>query len=108
MTQQQQQSLMFNVFGGMLGGGHFSDQGKMASILKAIHHLLKTQEGLSPQECDDCLLYFFREYGKGCSQPLSDSFIRANMIPVVLGYPTMDLMWGSSILLAAKSSAGIR
>ena len=40
MTQQQQKNLMFNVFGGMLGGGHFKNQGKMASILKAIHHLL--------------------------------------------------------------------
>ena len=102
MTQQQQQSLMYKIFGGMMMGGHFQNQQKMVSILKAIHHLLETQEHLSSQECDNCLLYFFREYAKGCSQPISDSYIRTNMIPIVKNYPSMDIAWGASILMAAK------
>ena len=102
MTQQQQKHLMYNVFGGMMMGGHFQNQQKMASILKAIHFLLGTQEHLSPQECDNCLLYFFQEYAKGCSQPISDSYIKTNMIPVVKNYPNMDIAWGMSILTAAK------
>ena len=43
MTQQQQKHLMYNVFGGTMMGGHFQNQQKMASILKAIHYLLGTQ-----------------------------------------------------------------
>ena len=93
---------MFNVFGGMMVGGHFQNQEKMASILKAIHYLLGTQENLTVQECDNCLLYFFQEYAKGCSQPLSDSFIKTNIIPIVKNFPYMDLAWGKSILMAAN------
>jgi hypothetical protein len=93
---------MYNVFGGMMMGGHFQNQQKMASILKAIHYLLGTQEHLSPQECDNCLLYFFQEYAKGCSQPISDSYIKTTMIPVVKNYPNMDIECGMSILTAAK------
>jgi hypothetical protein len=103
MTKQEQQRLMINVFGGMMMGGHLKDQRSMTSILKAIHHLLGTQEHLTAQECDDCLLYFFREYAKGCSESISDSYIKANMIPIVKTYPSMDMMWGLSILSSAKS-----
>jgi hypothetical protein len=102
MTQQEQKRLMTNVFGAMMVGGHYKDQRKMTSILKAIHHLLGTQEHLSAQECDDCLLYFFQEYAKGCSESITDSYIKANMIPIVKAYPSMDMTWGLSLLMSAK------
>ena len=102
MSLQEQKRLMNNVFGSMMMGGHFSDQRNMISILKAIHHLLGTQENLSTIECDNCLLYFFQEYAKGCSQPITDSYISTNMIPTVKSFPAMNLLLGSSILLTAK------
>jgi hypothetical protein len=102
MTQQQQKTLMYDIFGGMMMGGYFHNQHKMVSVLKAIYHLLGTQEKLTPQECDNCLLYFFQEYAKGCNQPISDSYIRSNMIPIVKEYQNMDLALGVSILMAAK------
>jgi hypothetical protein len=102
MTQQEQKRLMNNVFGGMMMGGHFRDQRKMIGILKAIHYLLETQENLSVQECDNCLLYFFQEYAKGCREPISDAYIKSNMIPLVKNFPSMNLQWGLSILISAK------
>lgn len=104
MTIQEQKRLMYNVFGGMMMGGHFKNQQKMISILKAIHYLLNTQEKLTLPECDNCLFYFFEEYAKGCSQPIPDSYIRNNMIPIVKSFPQMDLQWGMSILLSAKTN----
>lgn len=101
MTQQEQKLLMDNVFSSMMAGGYFRDQKKMASILKAIYYLLGTQENLSSQECDNCLLYFFQKYADGCSQPITDSYIRTNMIPIVKNFPTMNIL-GESILLSAK------
>lgn len=103
MTKQQQQRLMYNVFGSMMVRGYFKDQQKMVAVLKAIHYLLGSMEGLSVQECDDCLLYFFQEYAKGCrGQSITDSYIKMNMIPVVKDFPYVDMEWGMSILIAAK------
>lgn len=102
MTTQQQKKLMYNIFGAMMTGGHFDNQQQMAKELKAIHYLLKEQEGLSEQECDNCLLYFFQEYGKGCSQPLTDSLIKENMIPIIKNFGSMDVAWGLSLITAAK------
>lgn len=104
LSTEQQKRLMFNIFGGMMTGGHFTNQQQMVRELKAVHYLLGSQEKLTPTECDNCLLYFFREYAKGCSQPLSDDYIRRNLIPTVKNFRSMDLMWGASLILAAKQS----
>lgn len=102
MTQSEQKRIMYDVFGCMMMGGHLFNERKMTTILKAIHHILHTQEKLSIPECDDCLLYFFQEYAKGCSEPISESYIRANMIPTVKNCPYMDVLTGASILSSVK------
>ena len=94
--------MMQSIFGAMMVGGHLRNQSQMAKELKAIHYLLKTQEHLSEQECDDCLFYFFKEYIQGCSQPISDSYIKTNMIPIIKNFNSMDLLAGLSLLEAAK------
>lgn len=103
MTELQQKCLMQNIFGMMLVNGDLNNQHRMTSLLKAIYTLLGTQENLTSQEQDNCLLYFFREYAQGCNHPIDDLYIRANMIPIVKRYPNMDLARGLSLLLAAKS-----
>ena len=103
MTESQQKCLMQNIFGMMLANGDFNNQHRMAELLKAIYTLLGTQENLSCQERDNCLLYFFRKYTHGCNFLIDDAYIRANMIPVVKNYPNMDLTKGLSLLLAVKS-----
>lgn len=58
MDKIKQERMMQSIFGAMMVGGHLRNQSQMAKELKAIHYLLKTQEHLSEQECDDCLFYF--------------------------------------------------
>lgn len=102
MNEAQQKKVMRSIFGAMMVGGHFENQLQMAKELKAIYYLLETQEHLTEQERDNCLFYFFKEYAQGCSQPISDSYIRNNMIPIVKNFDSMDLVGGASLLYAAK------
>ena len=102
MNEDQQKKVMRSIFGAMMVGGHFNNQMQMAKELKAIHYLLKEQEHLSEQERDNCLFYFFKEYAQGCKPPISDSYIINNMIPIIKDFGSMDLITGSSLLLAAK------
>lgn len=103
MNETQQKKIMSSIFGIMMVSGHLNDQFKMAKELKAIHYLLKVQENLSEQESDNCLYYFFK-YAQGCKQPISDSYIRNNMIPIIKNFDSMDLTAGASLLLAAKTN----
>lgn len=102
MTTTEQQAIMRKIFEMMMATGHFNNQDQMAKELKAIHFLLGTRFGLSADECDNCLLFFFREYSLGCATPLTDSVIRANMIPTVKNYHAMDLEAGKELLLSAQ------
>ncbi len=102
MNEDQQKKVMRSIFGAMMVGGHLNNQMQMAKELKAIHYLLKEQEHLSEQERDNCLFYFFKEYAQGCKPPISDSYIINNMIPIIKDFGSMDLITGSSLLLAAK------
>ncbi len=104
MNETQQKKIMSSIFGIMMVSGHLNDQFKMAKELKAIHYLLKVQENLSEQESDNCLYYFFKEYAQGCKQPISDSYIRNNMIPIIKNFDSMDLTAGASLLLATKTN----
>lgn len=105
MTTIEQQALMHKLFELMMASGHLNNQDQMAKELKAIYSLLATRYSLSISECDNCLLYFFRDYSLGCSSPLSDSFIRTNMIPTVKNYPAMDIDAGKELLLSASMFA---
>lgn len=105
MTTSEQQALMHKLFELMMASGHLNNQDQMAKELKAIHSLLSTRYSLSISECDNCLLYFFRDYSLGCSSPLSDSFIRTNMIPTIKNYPAMDIDAGKELLLSASMFA---
>lgn len=102
MNTEQQKKLMMNIFGSMMMGGHFKNQHQMTSELKAIYYLLMEREGLSPQECDDCLLYFFREYSKGCTPAISDTDIKEILVPTIKNYGRMDIISGASLIIAAK------
>lgn len=93
---------MYNIFMTMMTGGHFSNEQKMVSELNGVYHLLGSQEHLTSIECDTCLLYFFREYSKGCSRPLTDDYIKRNLIPVVKNYPDFDLIGAISLMAVAK------
>lgn len=104
MTEQQQKKLMHAVFMMMMTGGQLQNQIQMTKTLKGLHFILGQQEGLSPQECDDCLLYFFKEYAMGCSAPLSDSYIKTNMITTVKNFASMDIARAASLLITAKSN----
>ena len=102
MNETQQIKIMRSIFSAMMVGGHLNNQMQMAKELKAIHYLLKEQEHLSEQERGNCLFYFFKEYALGCKPPISDLYIRNNMIPIIKNFDSMDLETGSSLLLAAK------
>ena len=102
MTTNEQKRLMHGIFMTMMTGGQLSNQQTMATILKGVYDLLGSQEGLSPNECENCLLYFFQDYSKGWSSPLSDSFIRTNMIPIVKNFGSSDIAWGAALITAAK------
>ena len=104
MNETQQKKIMSSIFGIMMVKGHLRNQTQMAKELKAIHYLLKKQENLSDQESDNCLDYFFKEYAQGCTQPISASYIRNNMIPIIKNFDSMDLTAGASLLLAAKTN----
>lgn len=92
---------MHGVFMFMMSNGYFKNQHLMATALKSVIHILGQSNGLSKTEQDNCLLYFFEEYALGCSQPMSESYIRSAMIPVVNNWKTIDLSIGSDILDAA-------
>ena len=102
MDETQQKRIMLSIFGAMMFGGHFRNESRMLRELKAIHYLLRVQEHLSDQESDNCLFYFYKEYSKGCRQPISDSYIRKILITIVKNFESMDLIAGASLLLAAK------
>lgn len=102
MTTNEQKRLMHSIFMTMMTGGQLSNQQMMAKILKGVYVLLGSQEGLSTDECDNCLLYFFQDYSKGCSRPLPDSYIKTNMIPIVKNFGSADIAWGASLITAAK------
>ena len=95
---------MHAVFMYMMTKGMLRNQSQMASALKSVVTILETQGEITSVEKDDCLLYFFQDYSKGCSSPLSDSYIRNSMIPVVYQHGRLDLALGSSIILVAKNN----
>ena len=102
MNTQQQKRLMLNIFGSMMMGGHFRNPYKMTGILKGIYLLLSKSANLTTQECDNCLLYFFQEYAKGCSNPISDYDIRTIMIPSVKNYTEPDHLTALSLFMTAQ------
>lgn len=96
---------MYGIFGIMVSKGIMRDQHDMTSKLKGICKCLQTDHGLTSQECDECLLYFFREYAKGCSVPITDVMIKNQLIPTVNNYPSVskdDILWGASMIIACK------
>ena len=106
MTTKEKQDLMYNLFGIMLTKGIMQDQHNMTSKLKSICKALTTLHNLTDQECDECLLYFFREYAKGCRGQISDSIIQTQFIPTVKNYPSTydDFLWAASMITACGIS----
>lgn len=95
---------MHAVFMYMMTNGMLRNQMQMASALKSIVSILETTGEISSSEKDECLLCFFQEYSQGCSSPLSDSYIKNSIIPVVYQHGKLDLALGSSIILIAKNN----
>ena len=106
MTTSEKQNLMYSLFGIMVSKGIMRDQQDMTSKLKGICKALTIAHGLTEKESEECLLYFFREYAKGCSVPITDTMIKSQFIPTVRNYPFMskdDFLWGESMIIACQS-----
>ena len=104
MDSRKQQKFMHAVFWHMMTNGMLRNQLQMASALKSVVSILEIQREITSTEKDDCLLFFFQEYSKGCSSPLSDSYIKNSMIPIVYQHGRIDMALGSSIILIAKNN----
>lgn len=89
---------MHGVFMFMMCNGYFENQQQMATALKSVIHILGNAHGLSKTELNNCLVYFFEEYAQGCSQPMSESYIRSSLIPVVNNWKTINITMGTDIL----------
>lgn len=88
----------------MMVNGMFKNQIQMMTALKSVVFVPETMSDISTSEKDSCLLYFFQEYSQGCSSPLSESYIRSSMIPMVYQHGKVDLASGSSIVIVAKNN----
>lgn len=104
MDSSKQKRFMHAVFMYMMTKGMLSNQMQMVTALKSVVSILETQGEITSREKDECLLYFFQEYSQGCSSPLSDSYIKSSMIPVVYQHGKIDLALGSSIVIVAKNN----
>ena len=98
MSASEQKKVMYGVFMFMMNNGYFVNQKMMATALKSVIHILGNAHGLSKTEQDNCLVYFFEEYAKGCSQPMPESYIRSSLIPIVHNWGTIDITVGTDIL----------
>lgn len=76
-------------------------QEELLAILRGVIELLTDQENLSKEEQEICLMYFWQEYNMGASTPMTDSYIKNTLIPIVLTYPQVDMEWALTILAMA-------
>lgn len=104
MDSNKQKKFMRAVFMYMMTKGMFNNQTQMVTALKSVVTILETQGEISSREKDDCLLYFFQEYAQGCPTPLTDSYIKSSMIPIVYQHGKIDIPLGSSIIFVAKNN----
>ena len=105
MTTSEKKKILYGIFGIMVSKGIMNNQHDMTSRLKGVLKSLKTIHGLTDQECDECLLYFFREYAQGCSVPIDDVMIKTQFVPIVKNYPHLskdDILWGASMIVACN------
>lgn len=76
-------------------------QKELLAILKGVIVLLADKENLSKEEQEECLMYFWKEYNMGATTPMSDSYIRNTLIPIVMSYSETDIAWALTILTMA-------
>lgn len=75
---------------------------ELLSILKGVIVILTRQDGLNIEEQSRCLMFFWQDYNRGCSDRMSDSYIEETLIPAVLNYPKADLIWGITVVHTTK------
>lgn len=89
MDLKTQKSLMHEAFMYMMVNGTLKK--RMVTTLKPDVFFLEKLGDISISEKDDRLPYFFQEHSQGCSFPLSESYIRSSMIPVVYQHGKVNL-----------------
>lgn len=99
-TDADLKHLMHNCFMYMLNANLLKSQDTLFLSLKSLMFTLEQTEGLSREEQIKCLTYFFCDYNKGCTPPMTNSQIKDIVIPAIFSYRKVDMSLSISILSA--------
>ena len=74
---------------------------ELLSILKGVVSILADRDNLTQTDKESCLMYFWQDYNKGLSTPMSDEYIRQTLIPAVLNHPNTNMAWAMTVVFTA-------
>lgn len=82
------------------------NQAQLFKALKSITFYLLTAYNCTQDDVDFAMHYFWREYNKGCTTPMTQDYIDNTIIPAIYSYPNIDITIGGDILNMALDSMG--
>ena len=83
---------------------NLEDQTQLFKALKSIVFYLLTVYNCTQDDVDFAMRYFWQEYNKGCTPPMTQDYIDNTIIPAVYSYPNIDITIGGDILFMAFDS----
>lgn len=82
----------------MMTNGMLNSQNSLFGGLNSVAFFLKNAFDLSDKEIHQALVYFFDEYNKGCTTPMTSAHINQNVIPAVLAHKEIDITLAAQIV----------
>lgn len=77
-------------------------ENELLSILNGVISILADRDKLTQTDKETCLMYFWQDYNKGLSTPMSNEYIRQTLIPAVLNHPNTDMARAMTIVFTTE------
>jgi hypothetical protein len=104
MEKEKLKNLMHACFMYLLSDGSLSSEKKTFNALRSILEAMVIHDNLSEDDYEECIVYFYEDYSKGCNSPIPETYVRETLVPAIKNYGHPDLLLGASILFIAKSN----
>lgn len=95
--------LMNGLFMLFMANGVFRDQQKTLDGLHSVVAYMERTYSLTKSEKDEVLYLFWKEYSKGCSSPMPESYIRESLIPMVYQRGFANISLGGEFVAVIKN-----
>ncbi len=102
--EEYHKRMMHACFMYLMTNGTLHNERKTFNALKSILELMTTGENLSDVEYENCIVYFYDDYSKGCESPIPELYVRQILVPAIKKYGQLDLVLGATLLYIARNN----